>query len=470
MATITYNKMGPGEGMRPEVTPISVTHAELVAIRDAGNLIPGQFYLITDYVTTVNEPLNPNARSAGHPFDILVRADSTTVLNEQAWAVKHDGDTYFDNARLEAWELKYQLDNVQWSQIQGTFVTDEDNGYTFQVIGDITLSGRTYKLLQGFGMYVEDFNDYALMETVAEGEQIISYSGVPEEFDPEEPDVVGTASGIGEVTEPGKGTITWMKDEHGNECHYDFKNIQYKRWKATDSVSGRTGLGGMYMVADIAMTPQGLSVEDAEDFIWAYTFSSDENGGEQTDHSLTNEHQVHSNTIKPYDGGLPNNVMFGVLTYENKFEVNCSNNSLGSKSHGYSFGSQCQNNSHGLNSNNNKIGSNASGNSVGSGAYNNNVSFGSYYNSISNGFQCNSIGSSFRLNSIGSYFQSSTVGEYVNNTNIGSDIRYVHVLNGVTGTSSSKLTLAFAAKKNYCQMAAINTAGELKIWVPADLV
>ena len=77
--------------------------------------------------------------------------------------MRHDGDTYFKDARLEAWELKYRLDNVQWSKQAGTYVTDEDNGYTFLVVGDITLSGHTYKLLQGFGMYVDDWSDYALM-------------------------------------------------------------------------------------------------------------------------------------------------------------------------------------------------------------------------------------------------------------------------------------------------------------------
>ena len=213
MGIITLNPLAPGAGDQQEVTPILKTWAQLRDARDAGNLIPGQYYRITDYVTTVNEATITNARSAGHPFDILVRADSASTLNEQAWAVKHEGDTYFKDARLEAWELKYRLDNVQWSKQAGTYVTNEDNGYTFLVIGDITLSGHTYKLLQGFGMYVDDWSDYALMETVAEGEQIICYHGVPEDFDPEEPEVVGTASGVEEVTEAGKGTIVYMKDE-----------------------------------------------------------------------------------------------------------------------------------------------------------------------------------------------------------------------------------------------------------------
>ena len=36
----------------------------------------------------------------------------------------------------------------------------------------------------------------------------------------------------------GKGVIYFMRDEFGNECGYDFKNIQFKRWSVTDSVEG----------------------------------------------------------------------------------------------------------------------------------------------------------------------------------------------------------------------------------------
>ena len=342
---ITLGALGKYDNLRPQVKPVKATYEEMTEMRNQGKLIPGQYYQITDYVTTVNGPLNPNARSAGHPFDILVRADSANTLNEQAWAVRHDGDTSFDGARLEAWELKYRLDNVQWSKQTGTYVTDEENGYTFLVIGDITLSGHTYKLLQGFGMYVDDWSDYALMETVAEGEQIICYYGLPEEFDPEEPEVVGTASGVEEVTEAGTGTITWMKDEHGNEAGYDFKNIQLKRWKVTDSMGGRTGFTDTYLGV-LDNTAEKLSVEDAEDFIWAYTFSSDAMGGEQTDYSLDGSHSVYDNVIKDMsDGSLPDNVFFGENCYANTLSQNCWYNSFSQGCNINSFSQYCQNNS-----------------------------------------------------------------------------------------------------------------------------
>lgn len=39
-------------------------------------------------------------------------------------------------------------------------------------------------------------------------------------------------------TENGKGVIYWMKDENNNECPYDFKNIQFKRWKGNIITEG----------------------------------------------------------------------------------------------------------------------------------------------------------------------------------------------------------------------------------------
>lgn len=42
---------------------------------------------------------------------MIVRADATNKLNENAYAALHSGDTYFANSKLESWEIKYCLDN-----------------------------------------------------------------------------------------------------------------------------------------------------------------------------------------------------------------------------------------------------------------------------------------------------------------------------------------------------------------------
>lgn len=87
---------------------INTTWEELKALRDAGKLIAGEQYRITDYVATT---VDPESRSANHPFDIIVTADSESVLNEDARAIAHEGDTYFEKCNLAAWQLRYCLDN-----------------------------------------------------------------------------------------------------------------------------------------------------------------------------------------------------------------------------------------------------------------------------------------------------------------------------------------------------------------------
>ena len=68
-----------------------VTYAQLKTLRDNAELKPGQWYRITDYVTTVAN--DAEARSAGHPFDVLVMATSASTLGEDALAVKSARDT-----------------------------------------------------------------------------------------------------------------------------------------------------------------------------------------------------------------------------------------------------------------------------------------------------------------------------------------------------------------------------------------
>lgn len=89
-------------------TLVSITHSELKTLRDNSQLISGTFYRITDYECTTTQA---DSRSANHPFDIIVQALDESTLSENAQAIHHEGDEYFANAKLEAWQLKYTLDN-----------------------------------------------------------------------------------------------------------------------------------------------------------------------------------------------------------------------------------------------------------------------------------------------------------------------------------------------------------------------
>ena len=82
----------------------------LKTLRLNAMLTPGGYYCITDYVTRVNSEY---ARSAEHPFDVIVFACSKTELSEDAVARKSQGDSYFGSSRVRGWKLKYCLDNDQ---------------------------------------------------------------------------------------------------------------------------------------------------------------------------------------------------------------------------------------------------------------------------------------------------------------------------------------------------------------------
>ena len=87
---------------------IAISYADLKALRDTAKLVPGQQYRITDYQCTTSQE---DTRSAGHQFDIIVRADSENKLNEETSAIQHEGDEYFANNNLNAWKIWYCLDN-----------------------------------------------------------------------------------------------------------------------------------------------------------------------------------------------------------------------------------------------------------------------------------------------------------------------------------------------------------------------
>lgn len=113
-----------------------VTHSQLKSLRDNGKLIPGMKYRITDYSC---ETTQQGTTSAHNNFDIIVTALSSNVLSEEASAIRHEGDTYFANSRLEAWKVWYKLDGCnklfKWSL--------SDDNELFR--------GTIYRLIDEFG-------------------------------------------------------------------------------------------------------------------------------------------------------------------------------------------------------------------------------------------------------------------------------------------------------------------------------
>lgn len=112
---------------------ISTTYSELKDAVTNSTLTIGQYYRITDYVTTCNgtsakvtdastiDPENPvdgQSRSAGHQFDIIVRALSPNQLDENAVAVCNASETYYDST-FNGTVVKYSIENKYWSTEDG---------------------------------------------------------------------------------------------------------------------------------------------------------------------------------------------------------------------------------------------------------------------------------------------------------------------------------------------------------------
>ena len=96
-----------------------ILYADLVTLISNNELVPNTSYRITDYTTTTAQT---DTQSAGNNFDIIVTALSTNKLSEIASCVRKSGDTYFTNAKLEAWEIKYCINNdvnrFAWADIE----------------------------------------------------------------------------------------------------------------------------------------------------------------------------------------------------------------------------------------------------------------------------------------------------------------------------------------------------------------
>ena len=381
---------------------VSTTYDEIKSLRDQSKLKSGQFYRITDYVTTSTQE---NTRSAGHAFDVIVIATDVDTLNENAKAIKHEGDTYFADCNLDAWEIKYDLDN--------------------------------------------DTNKYAWADKTN-----------------------------------GKGVIFYMKDEWNNECPYDFKNIQFKRWAVTDVQDDKldeTTLDSLKatFVYDNDNTKfitryayqnsncvygSTTHVVNSDDSDWYYTFSTFKFEdsiyalNEIEDASIKGNNFYNGegdsgclgNTIKPYYDNMAsdhdgidgvqylNNIVFNGCYYETierGYVYHCFANSIGYHSYNFTFGNDCHGNSSGENCVGNLFGNHCKGNSIGMKCSSNSFGDDCVGNSFGENCKGNSIGMKCSSNSFGDDCVGNSFGDDCGDNSFGNGCGDNSFGNGCQGNS-----------------------------------
>lgn len=391
---------------------LKVDWATLKDMRDNGKLAQGKQYRITDYVCTTSQQ---DTQSAGHPFDIIVVADSPNTLNENARTVAHEGDTYFANCKLSAWEIKYCLDNdtarFEWAQAGGYWIDTDFTGRVFILDEKITVDGQEFFTTTS----PEVLSIVAKPKT---NQEVYYYAdGVAVTFEEDGDNVEGWGE-----DEAGKGVIYYMKDEYENECPYDFKNIQFGQ---------------------------------------AYTFDT-----EGADDSLSGI--SHQNVIERlvYDTRqYLNTIIFGRGCANNTFGAGCSGITLGNNCYNNTFGAGCGSITLGSQCNENTIGSDSSTNTFGANCNRNFLRAGC--NSIILGGQCTN-------NTFGAACSGITFGNGCDNNIVDSGVRNVevtpnaadnvHIHSGVWGGSATnKKTIAVTPNANYVQD--VRTANDVTIEV-----
>jgi hypothetical protein len=300
-----------------------ITYNELVALRDAGNLVAGKMYRMTDYDTACGLE---DVQCAGHPFDLVLMALDNKTLDEKCSAIwsERDTDGYFADSNLPAWDVRYCLDNdinrFESALVGGHIMQVSDYGISIECVpcGKKTIDGVTYYVWKGNSFY-------ALSETPTPevGSRV-----------PTVVDSSWTIHGDGYVEstytrDGGTGVIYRLTDENNNVIHYDFKNFMFKRRVNNGKYDKDNGVETL-----------------------CYTFSRIESNGSISDYSLKYNTSCCDNNIgaesldNVFFGTCFSNIIgrvccrntfcdsfrintLGDYTYDNVFYDSCVDNKLG---------------------------------------------------------------------------------------------------------------------------------------------
>lgn len=311
------------------INTINVYYKELIKLRDNNKLIPGQQYRITDYVATTSDP---ESRSANHPFDIIVTADDTKTLNENARAIQHEGDEYFKHCNLAAWKLKYCIDNdinrFTWAiqDIDGYKIVLSDGDGSTNIYAklisstDTTIEGYNYLLSSNlYGMNINVYTNTLNYNDVTPTLVYLKSLGETEEFGE-----IGMTFIEYIKQEGGKGVIYEMIDEHNNRAPYDFKGIQFKRYN---------GYVENYPDIKVSLIPKmpGIGITNEDNPIYAflcctaYDWNIDTSIGTFAytipqnyyisdyigNYNLFNIHILPNIVVETYDSSAPNKLYIG---------------------------------------------------------------------------------------------------------------------------------------------------------------
>ena len=399
-----------------------IEYADLVRLRDNGELVAGAFYRITDYITTTTQE---NTQSAGHPFDVIVLALSENTLSEQACAIQHEEDTYFANSNLAAWQIWYSLDNdaerFAWA--------DTENG-----------KGVIYRMIDEFENDIPyDFKNVMYIDmTNSKISAEASYYGNWWAGDlvrkPSSDKQVGPHSfyyawELINVSGPNSNGVWYTESDaitSVDTTFYEYDDVGYE-FNASETLRiTNLMVGQMQYTFGKPLAPSSLLSEFID-----YTIIGKE---------------CHSNTIKEHYNEekrqMLNIITFGNSCYSNSFGNNCGYNSFGNDCSSNSFGNGC------------------------------------YYNSFGNSCSSNSFGNSSQSNELKAYYRYITFGEGVQYVTLLNEtegdyenqVQNYRVANGTHGEDGNPLVVDVTRNMGCETFIGMDSNDELKVFCLADLL
>lgn len=443
------NGGGGGGGGEAAKLAVSITYANLKALRDGGNLVPGTWYRITDYACTTTQQ---DTQSANHAFDIIVRADDESHLNENAYAAHHEGDTYFANCKLEAWQLKYCLDN----DIRRFAWADDENGK-----GVVYLMKDEWNNECPYDFKNIMFKRWQVFDASSSGvlselnEKFLSWEDSQGSEHPHDLDINDEVAPVWCYTFPLLPLDHNVEDvEEPEELGYDYEHIQ----DASLNLSRLDPKGGYYInpvcrceLNKVEMYELGVTIDGTvmvqQHLNNIVVYSIEKCVPEDYEDKSTWFFETKSSAYNRFGMACRNITIFAASNVEiggaGKSIVigkDCGNIKMGDNNKFVSFGSDIYNVQFGSNIGDISFGSNIEG-----------VSFGSGYRNIT-------------------VFEGVTCCMLPDTAGAGNSTQNAQILNGTgTGyTSANKLVIQFAPNKNYTQIAGMTTNGNLAIWNPAD--
>lgn len=314
----------------------------------------------------------------------------------------------------------------------------------------------------------------------------------------------------------GKGVIYRMIDEFGNDCPYDFKNIQFKRHKILRVNSESSRLVGKFTTLGVSYIDASYNASK-----YLYTFSWIDGSGNVLDYSIVgnslafknNKHciGVYSNKIHPisdyktaYTENLTvlcyglNDICFisdatttggpSYGCYGNTVDCNCKKITFDNNCHENTIGSDCYNlvfgvgvklNSFGKGCHDLVVNNDFLGNSLGNECASNLFGYSHHYNIWGNSCYNNIFGNGFNANEFGSSFHNSVLGNSFSSNRFGINCYNVNIKNTTSDTSETLfycsigngVTLTLELERGlYNRHIYKNSEGRVKIFNIADLI